>query len=509
MARGKVAQFKLKLKKIYTRITRNRLTAVFFLFGFFHCFAQGIIQSLLFVLDSQYYGLLSDITQAADIPPANHTDLSHVSGGYRLEMCNFIPHNSSNCSPIFDSRDKIVVENSPDADAQLRGETIIAQLNSQSFKIIADAQGQSQTVSQVVFEADGGAGSVNMSESCTSMLLYPTQHFQNNRREEIAFLFLQFWLFILSIIAMIHDSVPHVLTVFITRILLTAWSIYSLWRTEWQQAVFQQAIEAPGTPCSAAMFGAYFSTRILYEIPDIILNCSALGISAFLSWTLLRTYNAEVFTCVGAPKAITKLYKYFLALQVCLQLEAFVLITAAALWVDQLFNTYIQQISAHTTVYEVLVISYAVALGPWLLAAWFGIRSEKRLLTLAFIFMGSLFILGSSLMFISQVYRWTFYAWPCIGCFITASLVLLVASFVLGILCYTNSGKGLAQYLYAEASLSSSNFAPEVFERDVESTYIVNFDDKKLKAKGLQADFTTHYLPTLGSMPSRDSASSE
>ncbi|KAJ3930813.1 MAG: hypothetical protein NXY57DRAFT_897395, partial [Lentinula lateritia] len=496
----------------YTRITRNRLTAVFFLFGFFHCFAQGIIQSLLFVLDSQYYGLLSDITQAADIPPANHTDLSHVSGGYRLEMCNFIPHDSSNCSPIFDSRDKIIVENSP----------IIAQLNSQSFKIIADAQGQSQTVSQVVFEADGGAGSVNMSESCTSMLLYPTQHFQNNRREEIAFLFLQFWLFILSIIAMIHDSVPHVLTVFITRILLTAWSIYSLWRTEWQQAVFQQAIEAPGTPCSAAMFGAYFSTRILYEIPDIILNCSALGISAFLSWTLLRTYNAEVFTCVGAPKAITKLYKYFLALQVCLQLEAFVLITAAALWVDQLFNTYIQQISAHTTVYEVLVISYAVALGPWLLAAWFGIRSEKRLLTLAFIFMGSLFILGSSLMFISQVYRWqvpctiasipshlTFYAWPCIGCFITASLVLLVASFVLGILCYTNSGKGLAQYLYAEASLSSSNFAPEVFERDVESTYIVNFDDKKLKATGLQVDFTTHYLPTLGSMPSRDSASSE
>ncbi|KAF8824458.1 hypothetical protein HHX47_DHR8000059 [Lentinula edodes] len=485
MARGKVAQFKLKLKKIYTRITRNRLTAVFFLFGFFHCFAQGIIQSLLFVLDSQYYGLLSDITQAADIPPANHTDLSHVSGGYRLEMCNFIPHNSSNCSPIFDSRDKIIVENSPDADAQLRGETIIAQLNSQSFKIIADAQGQSQTVSQVVFEADGGVGSVNMSESCTSMLLYPTQHFQNNRREEIAFLFLQFWLFILSVIAMIHDSVPHVLTVFITRILLTAWSIYSLWRTEWQQAVFQQAIEAPGTSCSAAMFGVYFSTRILYE-----------------------TYNAEVFTCVGVPKAITKLYKYFLALQVCLQLEAFVLITAAALWVDQLFNTYIQQISAHTTVYEVLVILYAVALGPWLLAAWFGIRSEKRLLTLAFIFVGSLFILGSSLMFISQVYR-TFYAWPCLGCFITASLVLLVASVVLGILCYTNFGKGLAQYLYVEASLSSSNFAPEVFDRDVESTYIVNFDDKKLKAKGLQADFTTHYLPTLGSIPSRDSASSK
>ncbi|GAW01749.1 hypothetical protein LENED_003360 [Lentinula edodes] len=430
MARGKVAQFKLKLKKIYTRITRNRLTAT-----------------------------------------------SRI-----------------NCSPIFDSRDKIIVENSPDADAQLRGETHNSTVNRSKSSLMPKGNPRLYLKSYLKqMEALDLSTCPNPVQACYYIPPSISRTTDEKRLPS----------------SMIHDSVPHVLTVFITRILLTAWSIYSLWRTEWQQAVFQQAIEAPGTSCSAAMFGVYFSTRILYEIPDIILNCSALGISAFLSWTLLRTYNAEVFTCVGAPKAITKLYKYFLALQVCLQLEAFVLITAAALWVDQLFNTYIQQISAHTTVYEVLVISYAVALGPWLLAAWFGIRSEKRLLTLAFIFVGSLFILGSSLMFISQVYRWTFYAWPCLGCFITASLVLLVASVVLGILCYTNFGKGLAQYLYVEASLSSSNFAPEVFDRDVESTYIVNFDDKKLKAKGLQADFTTHYLPTLGSIPSRDSASSE
>ncbi|KAJ4481044.1 hypothetical protein J3R30DRAFT_3700598 [Lentinula aciculospora] len=455
MVRGKVAQFKFKLKELYTRITRNRLTAVFFLFGFFHCFAQGIIQSLLFVLDSQYYNLLSDITHMAKIPLANHTNLLHVSGGYTLEMCDFVPHNSSTCSTIFDSRDTIIENVSLDVDAQYRGETIISQLSRPSFKIIAESQGQSQDVSRVVFEADGGANIVTMNQSCTSMLLYPAQHFQNNKREEIAFMFLQFWLFVLSVIAMLHDSVPHVLTVFITRITLTAWSIYALWRTEWQQAVFQLTIETPGTPCSVAMFGAYFSTRILYEIPDIILNCTALGISAFLSLTLLRTYNAEVFTYVGAPKAIMTLHKYFLALQVCLQLEAFILITAAALWISQLFDTYVKDISRHSTVYEALFIFCTIVIGPWLLMAWYGIRSEKRWLTLAFILAGGL-----------------------------------------------NFGKGLAQYLYAEANLSSSNFAPEVFERDVESTYVPN---EKLKVEGLHADLTTHYIPTLGPTTSRDS----
>jgi hypothetical protein len=499
MSFGKAATF--KLKQIYARITRNRLTAVFFLFGLFHCFAQGIIQSLLFTIDTQYSLLLSDITQSAQIPGANHTDLHYVSGGFTLEMCNSIPHDSTDCYTIFDSRTGLStvsdIDNTPVVDATLRGEIIISQLDHDSFTIIRDPPEQ-----KVIFEGAEGAGQVNMSDTCTSMLLYPSQHFQNNRREDIAFVALQFWLFGMTIIAMLNDSVPHVLTVLITRVTLTAWAIYALWRTEWQQAVFGQMIETPGTACSLALFSQYFSTRVMYEIFDIILNCTALGISIFLSWTLLRTYNAEVFAYVGAPKEITKLYKYFLALQVCLQLEVFVLITAAALWADQLFNSYIKVISAHTSVYEAVIIFYAIVLVPWLLMAWYGIRYEKRLVTIAFIFAGFLFLLGSLLMLDSQVYRWTFYAWPCFGCFVTASLALLVATIILGVVCLRNFEKGLAQYLYAEANLASSNFAPEVFTRDVESTYI---DEEKLKAAGLHADFTTHYLPTLSRTHSRDS----
>ncbi|KAJ3978595.1 hypothetical protein F5890DRAFT_1479227, partial [Lentinula detonsa] len=159
---------------------------------------------------------------------------------------------------------------------------------------------------------------------------------------------------------------------------------------------------------------------------------------------------------------------YFLALQVTLQLELFVLLTAAGLWTSQLFNSYITNISKHTPIYEALVIVYGVLIVPWLLTAWYGIRYENRTITISFISVASLFILASSFMFISPTYRWTFYAWPCLGCFITASLILLITTVVLGSVCLRNFGKGLAQYLYASSNLSSSNFTRGVFERDVE-----------------------------------------
>jgi len=485
-------------KRIHARVTRNRLTSVFFLFGFFHCLAQGIIQSLLFTIDSEYYSLFNDITQTAGIPAPNHTNLVFADGGYQLELCNYIPHSPEVCTDIFDSTKDIVAPDNLTIDAIQRGGIITHFLNQENFTIQRDPTHQ-----QVIFEGQG-FNTVNLNSTCTSILLYPAQHLENSRREDLAFVLLQFWLFGISVLAMMYDSVPHVLTVFITRITLTAWSIYALWRTEWQSSVFNEMIEASGTPCSIAIFGQYFSTRVLYEIPDLILNCTALGISAYLSWTLLRTYNAEAFTTVGAPKTITRMYKYFLALQVCLQLEVFVLFTATGLWADQLFNTYIRAISTHShaQVYEALILSYGILIAPWLLMAWYGIRYEKRKITIAFIAGAFVLLTAGALMFTSDVYTWTYYSWPCFGCFITASFLLFVATIVLGIVCLKNFGKGLSQYLYAESNLSSSNFASEVFERDVESTYV---DDEKLKASGLHADFTTHYLPTLGLTSSRDS----
>ncbi|KAI3612725.1 hypothetical protein WG66_014612 [Moniliophthora roreri] len=493
MSRSASARVKMKLKALATRITRNRLTFVFFLFGFIHCFAQGIIQSFLFTIDSEYSAFFTAITKAADIPSKNHTDL-HVTGRhYKLQMCDKIPHDDLVCSYIFDSEVNIQGEVDADHNAKLRGLQIQEMLRRQNITI-QTLLPLNDTDNKIILRAE--SGDVPLSKQCTSILVYPQQHMQNSQREDIAFVLLQFWLFGISFMAMVYDSVPHVLAGLGARVLLTAWSAYALWRSKWQELVYGGMIETPGTPCSVEMFAGYFKARLNYEIIDLVLNCTALIISCYLSLTLLRLYNVESFNYMGAPKKIVRIQRYFMAVKVCLQLEAFVLLMASGLWVDQLLNSYIKDLTDHFTLYVGIFISFTIVLVPWLITGWYGIRHEHRLATGMFVALGFIFFAASCIMFYSQVYRWTFYAWPNMGCFTTASIILFLASFVLGLLCRLNFGQGLSQYLHAEAALASSNFAPEVFERDVEKNK-TSLDDLKEK-RGFELPIPTfHTVPTL------------
>ncbi|KAK7440052.1 hypothetical protein VKT23_017303 [Stygiomarasmius scandens] len=487
------ASFNAHFQSIHARVTRNRLTTVFFLFGFIHCIAQGFIQSFLFTIDSQYSSFLSNITDTAQVPKAYHTNLLGHSGDFQLEECDYIPHSRAKCSYIFDSQMLLNSTSAHVASIDLSQVTLSTDKSSGSQVVLQAFDTDSQNSDKIV--------NITFNDQCLGTLLYTQQHLQNSQREDLAFLALQFWLFAISVIAMCYDSVPHVLTILGTRILLTAWSIYALWRTEYQQSIFKQMIEDPRSPCHVKIFPTYSSTRIHYEIPDLVLNCTALGIAVYLSWSLLRVFNSEKVQHIGAPKEINQLYKYFLAVQVCLQLEAFVLMTWMGLWLDQLFNSYIHFISNRQTLYEVLFTLHTILLVPWMLAGWFGIRYEKRIITAIFILMSTIFTVFACAMFIASTYRWTYYVWPCWGCFTTAALVLLLATTILSMICWKNFGKGLSQYLYAESALASSNFATEVFEPDVEKA------DKKA---GKKFDKLQHFhIPTLSSSSSHSFYGSE
>lgn len=127
------------------------------------------------------------------------------------------------------------------------------------------------------------------------------------------------------------------------------------------------------------------------QIPDLVLNVTGLLISCWLSWNILRVsiligndseqygynrheiqiYSAQAMTYVGAPEHINHIKKVSihqsqftsvfgssinvlqvsLAVLSCLQLEVFILTTAMGLWIDILYHTAIQKISAHTPVY--------------------------------------------------------------------------------------------------------------------------------------------------------------
>ncbi|KAK0453003.1 uncharacterized protein EV420DRAFT_1557961 [Desarmillaria tabescens] len=482
---------KWKLEALYTRITLNRLTTIFFLFGFFHCFAQGTIQSLLFSVDSRYSTLLSHITIAANVPPANHTFFA----GSTLRVCNFLPHNDGSCSDVF-------TINRPPSAMSIDNDQNITE-NNGIWRAGLDGSGFSIKASDDTVSVSplGESSDITLSKICIQTLLLPSQDLSNFRRENLAFVFLQFWLFGISVLAMIQDSVPHLLAGIGARILLTAWSAYAIWRTHHLSSVYKALLSDPGTPCSVDFFPTYFSTRSSLEIPDLVLNLTALTI---MIWTVLRVYAVQSYKCVGAPAHILRIHKFFMAIQACLQLEVYILPAGMGLWIDQLFNTYIKYISEHTQVYESVFIFYTVMVVPWMILGWYAIRYERKKWMFTFIFIGFVFLLCESIMFYSQVYQWTFVMWPNLACFTVSFMIVIVACIILGIVCLRNFDQGLAQYLNAESVLASSNFAPEVFQHredmDIEKAPLPEFPVPLHVLKGsdeLDRPLSTYFLPTL------------
>ncbi|KAG7087537.1 hypothetical protein E1B28_013494 [Marasmius oreades] len=486
MALSASARFKTRLSALVTRITRNRLTFVFFLFGFFHCFVQGMIQSFQFTLDAEYSSFFTSITKAAHVGPGNHTEVIQHGDRHQLRLCDDLPHNDGSCTIIFDSNDPKPI----DIDHNSVGRGLIVK------EIIGKSDTSAiNTLTGVTLQSP--KGSVALSQTCVNMLLLPAQRTQNSRRESLAFMLIQFWLFGISLMAMIRDSVPHVLTGLSARMLLTAWSTYALWRSPQYEQVYRSLIETAGTPCSFEIFGEYFQTRLKYEIIDAVLNCTALAIAAYLSLALLKRYNVESFNYVGAPPKIIRIHRYFMAVKVCLQLEAFVSLTAFGMWTDQIFNTYVGEITDYFKLFEAIFIIWTILLVPWIVTGWYGIRYEHRRATVIFIAVAFVFIASSTMLFSSQVYRWTYYSWPNFACYATASLVLLVASFVLAILCRMNFDQGLSQYLHAEAALAGSDFAQETFEHDIEKNTVGGMSDEKSKVSSVVPVPTYYTLPTL------------
>ncbi|KAF7326872.1 hypothetical protein MVEN_02581100 [Mycena venus] len=442
----------------------DRVTVAFFLFSMVHCFAQGIIQSFLYSIDTEFEGVVTEIVHAAHIPLINMTYLEGSSNHLTLRMCDNIPHGQSHypCMVIFQSGVNVINASAVESDTQ------------KSISILADySQGfEISTADDGVLVKSSAAEPVILNQQCAQILVYPQQVLQNSVREDMTFIFFQFWVLGVSVFAVGRGSIPHMITALGSRFLIAAWSAYIvIYRTKSQQRIFRELVSAPGTPCGVELFPTYFGTRYVYNIADVVMSFTALLLSALLSWNLLKVYSAQSFKRVGAPEHVLRIYKYFMAVQAVLQLEVFVLVVATSLWVDVLTRTAISKISTHTPIYDALIIATTVLVIPWIALGWYGVRREQKRLIISFLGVGFFFISGWAIMFYSIVYRWSFVQWPYLGCFTVASFILIISSMILGTICWRNFDQGLAQYLNAEDALADSNFAPEVFQHsDVEKS---------------------------------------
>jgi len=159
--------------------------------------------------------------------------------------------------------------------------------------------------------------------------------------------------------------------------------------------------------------------------------------------------------------AIARLYKVVLLLSITLQLAVFFIVVTSGLWIDQLFNGAIGTLAEHKTVYRVIFTLVLIVLLPWLVTGWISIRRELKLGMAVFLALCVMYSAGTGAMFSSDTFRWTFITWTFFAVMVTASAVLTLVCFLLGLVCRFNFGKGLSNHLHAQQRLDDNDPSPQ------------------------------------------------
>ncbi|KAK7033170.1 hypothetical protein R3P38DRAFT_3313235 [Favolaschia claudopus] len=433
------------LKSVYLKITLSRFTVAFFLFAFIHSFAEGFIQAFIFSQDAYANNIVTSILREAQVPRANFGILHRAHGNATLSLCNEIPTYISEkpCALVY--------------------ETGRNNLTDPSFTTTA--------VNVSVPLGDGS--SKQISSMCALVLTYPHQVLANAQREDVVLLLTQFWIFSVSFFAIVYDSIPHLVAALCFRTLATGWSMYIIWRTGDVRERFEILLHSNDSPCRFEvdqLFPSYFASRSALQIPDLALNVIALLLALYLSRKLIKIYGLNTFNRVGAPPEIIRVYKYFLGVFVSFQLSALLLISAVALWLDQIVNpnNAFSQMTIHKTLYIGISVTTLALLVPWIAMGWYSVRREWKKLMFAFLFIAALVFTSWILMLKSWTFAWTFVEWPFFACSIIAASLSLLATIVFGVISLLHFDKGLAHYLYVDDVLAKAGFEPELFEKDVE-----------------------------------------
>jgi hypothetical protein len=298
---------------------------------------------------------------------------------------------------------------------------------------------------------------VTVDSRCLLALNYPLQTLWDQQREDIVFITFQVWVFGMSIVALVHQSIPHIIASLVTHVMATAWAAAQLNYTEAFRVTFNRII-TQGACGGVSFLPDFWKARANAEIPILALNAAGLLVSALLSFRLLKLYGWQTFKRIGASLTINRVYKLVLSLSIFIQLAIFFVVTTVALWLDQLLNSAIGDHATFLTIYKAGAIITLVLLVPWVLTGWFGVRRELRLPMLLFLVLSTFYLAGWGVMFFSTTFRWTFTSWRFFAVMTCASIFLTVSCFFLGVVCRFNFGKGLVRYINAEENLPGDDF---------------------------------------------------
>jgi len=514
--------FSAKLNLFWERITFSRITKFYFLFSVLHCFVQIIFQVQAFAINAQAADFLFKLIVQGDafdpgfsvMSPNDLRFCDSVPASFSTASCQVVwragatgngsvttsvygtsesatSSTSTTSSPISTSSTlvtpavatnafyvssssivhdttstviktitKLVGASGPTATPVVAGNHATRNLskrNDMSTGIITavDVNG----TREVVVDGLGwNHESITLTQRCLFTLNWPVETLDNTKREDVTFVVFQIWVLGMSIVALLNESMPHIIASLLTHVLATAWGGFQIVNTANFHTEFSRL--TTNGACGINLIPSYWKDRAAAEIPSLSLNAVALLLSAFLSWRLIKLFGWQTFKRVGASRTINRVYMLVLSLSIAIQLSLFFIVVSIALWIDQLYNGPIGHLATRGTVYKGVLVTVLLLLIPWLSMGWVAVRRELRIPMLIFLVMSFGYLAGWGAMFASTTFRWTFVTWRFFSVITSGSVFLTVITFVLGVVCRVNFGKGLSRYLNAQEPLPGDDFSP-------------------------------------------------
>ncbi|KAH8813543.1 hypothetical protein DL96DRAFT_523046 [Flagelloscypha sp. PMI_526] len=287
---------------------------------------------------------------------------------------------------------------------------------------------------------------MDLDKSCLWSLNYVRSELGHSKRETIAFLCFQIWVFMISLIGIATDSMPHLLASLATHGLVLAWGIFQVIQSIGFQSTFKRVI-TDGACAGAQILPDLGSIRQRTDIPLLVVNFVAFLFSAFLTLRLIKLVNWHNFKNVGANLEMNRHRKFMLILFTVIQLSFFFVAVFCALLFDLVSNGNMKTMSSFPVFYKISCIVSLIVIVPWMLSGLYGVEREKKIPTMIFLTYAVFWVCGFATMFFSTSFRQEITRWSFFAVMGAMSVLITGAALILGIACRINFGKG---YLIAK-----------------------------------------------------------
>lgn len=442
-----------KIRLVYDRVTLTPLTTAFTVLALAHCIVQISLQAVAYASNTSMNYELSQL-----LHETNATGVHAFVENDQLEIC----------------------QDSADGNDELCFTITSVGVAGQDDTIRPGSPSNHTSRALQMDIYPRAVNDSNLSTQCLEALNWPLMILQDARREDICFLIFQVWLFGISIVTVLNESIPHLVSALVTHVLSTIWSIFQISRTHQYGGLYKSLVV--NDACGGInVLSGFWMKRLSLFIPIFALNAAASIITLFVSYKLFHVYAHQTFKRVGWLDSMNRLYSLILTFSVALQLSAFFVICSSALMVDALFNSVFVRYVVNKTAYRIVFIHICVWTLPWVFIGWSSFRREHRLWTVMFFIMGTAMVGAWVSIFPTTFFAKKFAVFPFFATITITSFCTLVVTLLLGAICRLNFGKGLPQYLENQELIDEPGFVPVFLTRKRQSKLLsIVFPDKRI-----------------------------